>query len=82
MDASELELLELLDHLGRHAARMRVPAPRKTDSVARWCGLNQEAEACLFTYLRDQYPGARKLGLPIETKLTFGELLRELRRVG
>jgi hypothetical protein len=74
MDASELALIELLDHLGRQAAHLKIPAPRKGDSVSGWCALERGAKASLRAYLAKNFPNGSEelLGRP---SLSFEELV-------
>lgn len=79
MDTTELALIELLDHLGRQASRWRIPAPRKADSVAEWCGRSAEAERALRDFLGARYPGS-ELGDLATRVVSFEGLVRSLLR--
>jgi hypothetical protein len=60
MTPFDLSLMEILDHLSRRAAKLGVPAPRRTDRVGDWCALGEEEENHLRKYLRDEFPGWEK----------------------
>ncbi len=78
MEPLELALIELLDHLGRRAAKRGVPAPRRADRVGDWCSLGPDEESHLRSYLDQILRGWKERVTENPYGLSFEEFLTRL----